>query len=208
MGPGVDALSPENVLVFGTGLLSVTSAPCPARFNVTAKSPLTGILGDANAGCFFGPAMRKAGVEHIIIRGKANEPVYLHINDDQIEVRSEKNAWGKGSGEAEQAIRWELGDPKVRVATMGPAGENMSRIANVLHEERSASRTGMGAVMGSKNLKAVAVKVMGKWATEPVPNGENEGEILDPEKWEGMLDDYYRLRGWTEQGVPTKEKLK
>ncbi len=158
VGPGVDALSPENVLIFGTGLLSGTSAPCPARFNVTAKSPLTGILGDANAGGFFGPAMRRAGVEHIIIRGRAKEPVYLHINDDQIELRSAKNVWGKGSGDAEQAIRDELGDHRVRVATMGPAGENLSRIANVVHEERSASRTGMGAVMGSKNLKAVAVR--------------------------------------------------
>ena len=158
VGPGVNPFSPENVLIFGSGLFSGTSAPCPARFNVTSKAPLTGIIGDANAGGHFGSSLRKAGVDHIIIRGKADEPVYLWINDGKVEIRSARHLWGKNTRETDTMIKDELGDKRVRVATMGQAGENLVRIANIIHEERSASRTGMGAVMGSKNLKAVAVR--------------------------------------------------
>jgi aldehyde:ferredoxin oxidoreductase len=158
VGPGVNPLSPENVLIFGTGLFSGTSAPCPARFNVTSKAPLTGIIGDANAGGHFGPSLRRAGIDHIIIRGKADEPVYLWIDDGKVEIRSARHLWGKNTRETDTMIKDELGDKRVRVATMGQAGENLVRMANVVHEERSASRTGMGAVMGSKNLKAVAVR--------------------------------------------------
>ncbi|MFC1670259.1 aldehyde ferredoxin oxidoreductase family protein [Spirochaetota bacterium] len=158
VAPGIDALSEENALIFGTGVLSGTSAPAPARFNVTAKSPLTGIVGDSNAGGHFGPALKRAGIDHLVLRGRADKPVYLWIDDGKVELRSAGNVWGKNIREAEEIIKDELGDKKISVAAMGQAGENLVRLANVIHQERSASRTGMGAVMGSKNLKALAVR--------------------------------------------------
>ncbi len=166
--PQVDPLAPENVLVFGCGPLSGTAAPCPARFNVTAKSPLTGILGDSNAGGYFGPAMKRAGIDHIVIKGKSEEPVYLWIDEGKIAIRSARHLWGKNVRETEQLIKEELGDRRVRVASIGQAGEHLVRIASVIHEERAAARTGMGAVMGSKNLKAVAVR------------GSKEVPLFDP----------------------------
>jgi aldehyde:ferredoxin oxidoreductase len=170
VGPETDPLSPENRLIFGTSPLSGTSAPSTARFTVTARSPLTGILGDANAGGHFGPALKWAGIDHIIIKGKAAEPVYLLIDDDKTEIRSASHLWGKNTKETEEAIKEELKDKKVHVASIGQAGENLVKIASITHEERSASRTGMGAVMGSKNLKAIAVRGTGK-----VPLADPEG---------------------------------
>ena len=158
VGPEVEPLSPHNRLIFSCGPLSGTSAPSPARFHVTGKSPLTGIMGNSNAGGYFGPAMKRAGYDHIIIQGKAQEPVYLWIDDNKIEIKSARHLWGKNIREAEATIKEELGDRRVRVAAIGQAGENLVSIANIIHEERSASRTGMGAVMGSKNLKAVAIR--------------------------------------------------
>ncbi len=159
---GVDALSPENRLIFGTGALSGTPSPCPARFTITGKSPLTGIMGDSNAGGHFGPALRRASVDHIVFKGKAAEPVYLFIDDGKATLKSARNVWGKDIRQTESLIKEELGDKPIQVAAIGQAGENLVRIANVIHRERSASRTGMGAVMGSKNLKAVAVFGSGK----------------------------------------------
>ena len=170
VGPETEPLSPENRLIFGTSPLSGTTAPSTARFTVTARSPLTGILGDANAGGHFGPALKWAGIDHIIIRGKAAEPVYLLIDDEKTELRSARHLWGKTTRETEEAIKEELKDKKVRVASIGQAGENLVKIASITHEERSASRTGVGAVMGSKNLKAVAVRGTGK-----VPLADPEG---------------------------------
>jgi aldehyde:ferredoxin oxidoreductase len=166
---GIDPLSPENRLIIGAGLFSGTSAPCAARFNVTTKSPLTGIVGDANGGGHFGPALRRAGVDHIVFKGKADEPVYLWIDDGKVEIRSARTVWGKDIREAEELIKEELGDRRVRVAAIGQAGENLVRIANVVSEERSASRCGVGAVMGSKNLKAVAAR------------GSQEVPLFDPD---------------------------
>jgi len=159
--PGTDALSPDNCLVFGSGALSGTSAPCPARFTVTAKSPLTGMMGHSNAGGYFGPAIKRSGIDHIVIQGKSDEPVYLFVDDGKAEIRPAGHLWGKDIRQAETLIKQELGDKRVRVAAIGQAGENQVRIANIIHEERAAARTGMGAVMGSKNLKAVAVRGSG-----------------------------------------------
>jgi aldehyde:ferredoxin oxidoreductase len=158
VGPGIDPLSPDNRLIFASGPLSGTAAPSAARFTVTAKSPLTGILGDANAGGRFGPAMKRAGIDHIVVQGRADKPVYLWINDDRVELRPAGHLWGKNVRETEAGIKEELGDHRVRIAAIGQAGENLVRIASITHEDRSASRTGVGAVMGSKNLKAVAVR--------------------------------------------------
>ena len=162
VGPEVEPLSPENRLIFGTSPLSGTTAPSTARFTVTTKSPLTGILGDANAGGHFGPALKMAGVDHIIIKGKSEQPVYLWIDDEKVEIRSARHLWGKATKETEEAIKKEQGDRKIRVASIGQAGEHLVKIATIIHEERSASRTGVGAVMGSKNLKAIAVRGTGK----------------------------------------------
>jgi len=162
VGPEVNPLSPKNRLIFGTSPLSGTTAPSTARFTVTARSPLTGILGDANAGGHFGPALKMAGVDHIVIQGKAVEPIYLLIDNEKAEIRSARHLWGKTTIETEVALKEELKDKKVRVVSIGQAGENLVKIASIIHEERSASRTGVGAVMGSKNLKAIAVRGTGK----------------------------------------------
>lgn len=179
----IDPLSPENVLVFGCGPLSGTSAPCPARFNVTAKSPLTGILGDSNAGGYFGPAMKRAGIDHILIQGKADEPVYIFIDDGKPAIRSARHLWGKNVRETETLIKRELGDKRIRVASIGQAGEHLVRIASIIHEERAAARTGMGAVMGSKNLKAVAVR------------GTGEVTLYDPEGFNTCARDLHKKIG-------------
>ncbi len=164
VGPEVEPLSPENRLIFGTSPLSGTKAPCIARFTVTARSPLTGIHGDANAGGNFGPALKMAGIDHIVVESKSDEPVYLWIDGEKVEIKSARHLWGKNTRETETAIKEELGDKKIRVASIGQAGEHLVRFANIVHEERSASRTGVGAVMGSKNLKAVAVRGAGEVA--------------------------------------------
>jgi aldehyde:ferredoxin oxidoreductase len=157
VGPKVEPLAPENKLIFGTSPLSGTPTPSMARYTVTTKSPLTGILGDGNAGGFFSAAIKKAGYDFIIIEGKADTPVYLWIDIDKVEIRKANHLWGKNTWETERLIRDETGVKKARVASIGQAGENLVRIASIMHEERSASRCGVGTVMGSKNLKAIAV---------------------------------------------------
>lgn len=178
VGPEIEPLSPYNKLIFSCGPLSGTSAPSPARFHVTGKSPLTGIMGNSNAGGYFGPAMKRAGFDHIVIGGKAQEPVYLWIDDDKIEIKSARHLWGKNIREAEAQIKEELGDRRVRVAAIGQAGENLVSIANIIHEERSASRTGMGAVMGSKNLKAVAIR------------GTKDVQLFDPDGFNRLAKEF------------------
>lgn len=158
VGPQVDPLSPQNIVIFGSSPLSGTIAPSSPRCTVTAKSPLTGILGDANFGGFFAPEMKKAGVDHIIIQGVSEKPVYLLVTEDGVEFKDASHLWGKTTWETERMIKEELNDSKVQVASIGPAGENMVRIACVYHKYNAGGRTGMGAVMGSKKLKALAVR--------------------------------------------------
>ncbi len=161
MDPKVDPLSPDNKLVFSTGPLTGTSAVLGSRYMVTTKSPLTGLLGFGNSGGHFGPALRSAGYDHIIFEGRSDQPVYLYINDDQIEFRDAGHIWGKDSHETEDILRDETADSgkRIRVACIGPAGENLSLIAAIMNDKhRAAARCGIGAVMGSKNLKAIAVR--------------------------------------------------
>jgi aldehyde:ferredoxin oxidoreductase len=159
VAPDLDPLGPDNVLVFGAGLLNGTAAPSSGRFNVSAKSPLTGLLGDSNCGGFWAPQLRFASFDHLVIEGKASEPVYLWINDGRVEFRDASHLWGMDTIETQAVIKEELGDPKVQVVCIGQAGENLVRFACVRHNyKQSAGRTGMGAVMGSKNLKAIAVR--------------------------------------------------
>lgn len=156
---GIDPLGPKNTLLFSAGLLGGTLASAGARTHVMAKSPLTNMLGSANMGGFFAPELRWAGFDHLVIKGKAKSPVYLWIHNGEIEIRDASNVWGKSTTETQWALREELGDEDVKFAVCGQAGENLVRFANVMSGiKNAAGRTGMGAVMGSKNLKAVAVR--------------------------------------------------
>ncbi|MFC1990704.1 aldehyde ferredoxin oxidoreductase family protein [Chloroflexota bacterium] len=159
VGTEVDALSPENILVFGTGPVVGTTAPSAGRITVTAKSPLTGILGDGNAGGHFSVEMKRAGYDHIVFTGMAEHPVYLWVQNDRVELRPANHLWGKTTPETDEAIHRELGDPWIKIASIGPGGENLVRYASIIFDRcHAVGRTGMGAVMGSKNLKAVAVR--------------------------------------------------
>jgi aldehyde:ferredoxin oxidoreductase len=156
---GCDPLGPDNTLMVSGGVLTATLASATARTHVMAKSPLGGMIGSCNMGGFFAPEMAWAGFHHLVIKGKADKPVYLWIHNGKIEIRDAKNLWGKTTTETQWAIREELGDDDIKSMVIGPAGENKVRIANVMTGIKNAGgRTGMGAVMGSKNLKAVAAR--------------------------------------------------
>lgn len=155
--PGIDPLSAENVLIFGTGFLTGTLVPNSSRFNVSAKSPETGILGDANCGGYFAAEMRYAGFDRLIIHGKAKKPCYIYMNDDSIEIKDANEYWGMDTTEIQQTLRKDLG--QVEAAVCGVAGENLVRFACVrTGVKNAAGRCGLGAVMGSKNLKAVVAR--------------------------------------------------
>jgi len=156
--PYLDPLSPENPLIFGAGLLTGTLG-FGSRMNITAKSPESGHLGDSNVGGDFGAELVKAGFSHLVIKGKSQRPVYLLIKNGKVEIRDAQKLWGQDTVETQRIIRQELGDGKVQVASIGLAGENLVRFSAIrTGMKNSAGRTGMGAVMGSKNLKAVAVR--------------------------------------------------
>ncbi|MCL4535425.1 MAG: aldehyde ferredoxin oxidoreductase family protein [Bacteroidetes bacterium] len=158
-----DPLGPDNILAFSVGV--VTGAPFSgqSRISANAKSPLTGAIGDAQAGGFFPAEMKYSGYDAIVLKGKAASPVYLWIRDGQVEVREASHLWGKTTGETEDIIKQELGDPKIEITEIGPAGENLVRLAAIMNmANRAHGRTGLGAVMGSKNLKAIAVRGTGK----------------------------------------------
>ena len=155
----VDGLSHLNKLVFAAGPLVGTSFPGGARFNVSAMSPQTGILGDSNAGGFFAAELKFAGYDQLILEGKAPHPVYLWIHDDQVVLRDARGLWGKDVWETTRALRQDLGDPDVQVAAVGTGAEHGVRFAGIFVDlNRPAARTGMGTVMAAKNLKAVAVR--------------------------------------------------
>ncbi|MGW8225513.1 MAG: aldehyde ferredoxin oxidoreductase family protein [Anaerolineales bacterium] len=156
---GVDPLGPENVLVLALSVLTGTAISGQSRMTAAAKSPLTGGIGDSQGGGFFPAELKFAGFDAVVIRGRAEKPVYLWIHDGQYELRDASHLWGKITGEAEAAIREELGDNKIEVWQIGPAGEKGVRFAGIFSmSNRANGRTGMGAVMGSKNLKAIAVR--------------------------------------------------
>ena len=157
--PGIDPLGPDNKLIFSAGV--ITGIPCSGsgRSGVGSKSPLTGGWGDSQAGGFWGAELKRAGWDAIIIEGKAANPVYLWINDDKVEIRDASHLWGKDTREVEEQIQDELGDGKIRVTQIGPAGEKLVRIACIINDiNRAYGRNGHGAVMGSKMLKAIAVR--------------------------------------------------
>lgn len=158
----LDAFDPRSIVAFMVGPLTGTVVPGCSRYVVAGKSPL-GHWGEAHASGYWAGELKAAGFDGILISGAAPRPVYLYIHDGEVEVRDASHLWGLDTYEAEAAIREELGDAKVRVVGIGPAGENLSYMASVIGDEgRAAARSGMGALLGSKNLKAVAVRGSGK----------------------------------------------
>jgi len=171
VGKGVDALDPENRLIFSLGPITGAAVSGNGRSSVGAKSPLTGGYGEGDVGGFFGAELKHAGFDAIVVQGKADKPVYLWVHDGEAEIRDASHLWGLNTLESQEKIREELGDKGIRTAQIGPAGEKMVRFACVINDlKHSAGRTGMGAVMGSKNLKAVAARGHGgpQWAEPEV----------------------------------------
>ncbi len=159
LDPRVDPYSPDNKLIFATGPLTGTPVSCGARYMVVTKGALTGAITTSNSGGHWGPELKFAGYDLLMIEGRASRPVYLFIYDDFIQIRDAYPYWGRTVSETEDGIREELGLPNLRVACIGPAGENLVRFACIMNDKhRAAGRSGVGAVMGSKNLKAVAVR--------------------------------------------------
>ncbi len=182
--PQADPLSPDNVLILGTGILTGTLAPNTGRHSVTCKSPESGIIGDSNIGGFLGPEMRFAGIDRLIILGKADRPVYLYLEDGKIEIRDASDYWGLLCSETEAKFHYELGSD-VEVQSIGPAGENLVRFACTRYGVKNAAgRCGTGAVWGSKNLKAV------------VARGNQGLPVADPQ---GMIDKYIELRDYLKE---------
>jgi aldehyde:ferredoxin oxidoreductase len=184
----VDPLGPDNLVIFATGPLTGTLCPS-TRMCVVTKSPLTGTYNDSYVGGHFGNELKFAGYDYLIIRGKSNKPTYLWIDDDKVEVRDARWLWGNNTFETEERLREKHEDRTIRVACIGPAGEKLVRYACVnVDLYRQAARGGTGTVMGSKNLKAVAVR------------GTGTVETKNPEKFEQLAAEAYK-------GIETNEGL-
>lgn len=182
--PKIDPLSPENKLIFMTGPLTGTAACSSGRYEVVSKAPLTGIIGAANSGGHFGPELKYAGYDGIIFEGKADHPVYLHIDDDKVELLDAGELWGQGVHETTEALEAKHG--KVRVSCIGTPGERCMLYAAIMNDKnRAAGRGGMGAVMGSKNLKAIAVR-----GTGGVTVARPEGFMREVTKARTMLKEH------------------
>src|SRR5574339_241365 len=180
VGPEVDALSPENVLIFTNGPLTGTGYQTSNRFSVTTKSPLTGTVLDANSGGYWGMQFKKTGYDVMIVRGKAEKPVWIEIKNGEILFHEASELWGMRV----YALTEKLGQDNNRrnVLCIGPAGENLSRIASIMNDrERALARGGPGAVMGSKNLKAIVVE------------GKDRPEIMDKERFKFLLYETRKL---------------
>jgi aldehyde:ferredoxin oxidoreductase len=159
VGPDIKPLDPENLLIFATGPLTGTLAPTSGRHCVVTKSPLTGTIFSATSGGFWGAELKFAGYDAIIVSGQAKKPIYLLVNNGKVELRDANALWGKGTHATTDVICREVGDDKVKVACIGQAGEKLVRIAAIINDKyRAAGRGGVGAVMGGKRLKAVAIR--------------------------------------------------
>jgi aldehyde:ferredoxin oxidoreductase len=193
---GIDPLGPENKLIIATGVLTGIPFAGNSRYVIMAKSPLTGLWGEANASGFFGPELKRAGYDAVIIEGKAANPVYLWIHDDEVKIKNASHLWGKITGDVQKLIRNELGDERVRIACIGPGGENLVRYACVISDlNRAAGRTGMGAVMGSKNLKAVAVRGTKKLKFADEKKIMELVKVANKEVWGGVYGDLLHKYG-------------
>ncbi len=184
--PDTDPLSEDNILIFGAGLLTGTLVTGANRTIITSYSPKTKYMGFSMMGGFFAPELKYAGYDKVILKGKADHLVYLYINNDKVEIRDARHLHGKGALETADIIRKELNDPMIQVAAIGLAGENRVFFASIEHTRSSASRLGLGAVMGSKNLKAIAVR------------GTKDVNIADPEK---LWEEYKKVQEYMEWRV-------
>ena len=194
LAPNTDPFSPDNLLIFAPGVMQGTNLPGSGRHGVGGKSPLTGAIASSEAGGWWGHEFKRAGFDALVIRGKADSPVYLWIKDGEIEIRDAGRFWGWKTAPVQQAIHEELDDHRVRVAQIGPAGENRVMYAAVMHDiNRAAGRNGLGALMGSKNLKAVAVR-----GTLRVPV-ERRKDVVGVAKWLGA--NYEEKAAWAAEGI-------
>ena len=169
--PGIDPLSPDNLLIVMTSPLTGTGAPSTSRYDISSKSPQTGAIGHSNSGGNFGIHLKRAGWDGVIVRGKAKGPVYLDIDEDTVTIRDASGIWGKNTEETKEL----MGDKKAGKMVIGPAGENLVKYAIVISQDRSHGRSGMGAVMGSKNLKGIVAK------------GNKKVEIHNPEGFKALI---------------------
>jgi aldehyde:ferredoxin oxidoreductase len=195
VNPKVDPFSPENVLVLATGPLTGSSIPLGARYDVVTKSPLTGTLTSANSGGLFGTELKRAGFDAIVFSGAAASPVYLQVHNGEAELRDAGLFWGMTTKETTAAIQNELKDSHIRVATIGPAGERLCRMACIINEGgRAAGRGGVGAVMGAKHLKAITAR------------GEDRMTFSDPKRLAAAKKEIRKKLtegGLTSGGLPT-----
>ena len=194
---GIDPLCPDNKIIFATSPLTANNIPGGGSIMLCFKSPLTHIWGESRCGGDFGPDMRRAGFDALIIEGRATEPVFLVINDDDVSLRPAGHMVGKKVTEKTAIIRDELNDPKISVMCIGPAGEKLVKIATVMLEHRAAGRCGGGAVMGSKNLIGIAVK------------GSHQAKVANPEKMKTAIKNAMNIiresetaAGFKEHGTP------
>ena len=194
--PKVDPLSPENKLIWATGPLTGTMASTGGRYTVVTKGPLTGAIACSNSGGYWGAELKMAGWDMVIFEGKSAKPVYLFIEDDKAELRSAEHLWGESVWHTEETIKKLHQDPLIRVSSIGKAGENLVLFAAVVNDlHRAAGRSGVGAVMGSKNLKAIAVR-----GTKGV------GNLHDPKEFMRVTYEKKKIladNAVTGQGLPT-----
>jgi len=193
--PGIDPLDSANRIIFATGPLTGSRAPASGRYMVVTKSPLSGTIASSNSGGFWGPELKRAGYDLIIVEGKSERPCYIYIKDGIVEIRNAEKYWGKLVSEVTDQLVEEAGDPKARVLAIGPAGEKLSMLASIMNDKyRAAGRSGVGAVMGSKNLKAIVVRGTGRMVpAEP----EVAKEVLERARKKIQENDV------TSKGLPT-----
>ncbi len=193
--PKTDPLSPKNKLIFATGPLTGTIAPTGGRYDLVTIGALNHRIAASNSGGFFGAELKLAGYDLLIVEGKADKPVYIWINDEHVEIKDASHLWGKDVYETTDRITEELGDKKIKVACIGQAGENLVKFSAVMNDKyRAAGRTGVGAVMGSKALKAIAVR------------GTKKVKIAREAKFKEAMKkamDLIKSNGVTSQGLPT-----
>jgi aldehyde:ferredoxin oxidoreductase len=185
VGKDVDPFSPDNMVILAAGPLTGTLAPCSGRMEITTKSPLTGHIGSGNTGGLWGARLKYAGYDMVLIKGQAEKPVYVWIDDDKVEIKEADHLWGKDTKLTSDILIEELdrsNTPKISVLTIGPAGENLVRYAHVLNDYyHSASRCGAGAIMGTKKLKAIAVR------------GTGSVKIAEPEEFRAAVTEAREL---------------
>ena len=201
LAAGIDALGPENKLVFALGPVTGHPLPGSGRNSVGSKSPLTGAFGEAEVGGFWGAELRRSGYDAVIMEGMASHPVYVWIDQGRVEIRDARHLWGKEVAETEQTIRGELNDNRIRTAIIGPAGEKMVRYACIFNDvAHAAGRTGLGAVMGAKKVKAIAVR--GKTA----PEVADRDELVALTQW--MSKNFKDLVPWWKYGTGSGVTMK